>query len=51
VAKSNPNRRRRFLETEPALQAAPAIPRGEPGGIGNGLCSIDIRMLDGGNTG
>jgi len=27
--------------------AAPAIPRGEPGGIGNGLYSIDIRMLDG----
>jgi hypothetical protein len=35
-------------------EAAPAIPRGEPGGIGNGLYSIDIRMLDGlggGNTG
>jgi hypothetical protein len=35
-------------------EAAPAIPRGEQGGIGNGLYSIDIRMLDGldgGNTG
>jgi hypothetical protein len=28
-------------------EAAPAIPRGEQGGIGNGLYSIDIRMLDG----
>ena len=35
-------------------EAAPAIPRGEQGGIGNGLYSIDIRMLDGldgGNAG
>ena len=35
-------------------EAAPAVPRGEQGGIGNGLYSIDIRMLDGldgGNAG
>jgi hypothetical protein len=35
-------------------EAAPAIPCGGQGGIGNGLYSIDIRMLDGldgGNTG